>query len=273
MSAAPLRRIAGGLVPWVTAAALLGAWQVAVRLSGTDPLVLPAPSEVAAAAWRDRELLWPALLHTIKVLLLGLLLASALGLLAGIALHLSRPLRRALEPVLIASQAIPVPILAPLLVLWLGFGLAAQVAVVVIIAFFPLAVAARDGLRELPPEVSLVLDNLAMGRLRRLQLVELPHALPQLLTGLRLAVVFAVIGAVFADSTGTTVTTADAPSGTGGGLGRTVADALPQLQTDRAFAAVLLLVALSLLLFWIVGGARRLADRRSSPSLRRITSP
>lgn len=273
MSGARLRRLAGGLAPWLAAAALLGAWQAAVRLSGTDPLVLPAPSEIASAAWRDRALLWPALAHTLQVLLLGLALALLLGLAVGVALHLSRPLRRALEPVLIASQAIPVPILAPLLVLWLGFGLAAQVAVVVIVAFFPLAVAARDGLRQLPPEVGLVLDNLAMGPLRRLRLVELPHALPQLLTGLRLAVVFAVIGAVFADSTGTTVTTADAPSGTGGGLGRTVADALPQLQTDRAFAAVALLVVLSLVLFWIVGGARRLADRRSSPSLRRISAP
>lgn len=256
------------IAPLIVVVAFLAGWQALVRLQGIDPIVLPAPTEVASALWRDHELLLTATSHTMLVIGLGLLGAVALGLLCGIGLHRAPRLRRAIEPLLVGSQAVPVPILAPLLVVWLGFGLMPQLVLVVVIAFFPLAVATRDALAGLAPETDLVLRNLGASPRQRLRLAELPGALPGILTGARLAVVFAVIGAVFADATGQSATTAADPTAAGG-LGRIVADAVPQLQTDRAFAAITLLVALSLALFWSLGGVERRLDRRSSSSLRK----
>ncbi|MEH3054168.1 MAG: ABC transporter permease subunit [Patulibacter minatonensis] len=253
------------LAPLLTIGVLVAGWQALVRLRHLDPIVLPAPTEVAAALWRDRSLLLAALEHTALVVGAGLLLALALGVLCGIAMHRAPSLRRALEPLLVGSQAVPVPILAPLLVVWLGFGLLPQLAIVVLVAFFPVAIATRDALAGLAPETDLVLRNLGASHGQRLRLAELPGALPGILTGVRLAVVFAVIGAVFADATGQSATTAADPTFSGG-LGRVVADAVPQLQTDRAFAAIVLLVLLSLLLFWSLGGVERRLDRRSSGS-------
>jgi len=245
------------IAPVLVLVVLVALWQALVELRHIDPIILPAPTDVASALWRDRDLLASAAAHTLEVLLLGLLAALALGLLCGVAMHRSTPVRRALEPLLVGSQAVPVPILAPLLVIWLGFGLLPQLALVVVVAFFPVAVATRDALAGVAADTSLVLRNLGATARQRLRLVEFPGALPGILTGVRLAVVFAVIGAVFADATGS------------GGLGRIVSDAVPQLQTDRAFAAIVLLILLSLALFWSLGGVERRLDRRSSASLPR----
>jgi ABC-type nitrate/sulfonate/bicarbonate transport system permease component len=260
--------VAHRLAPLAVVMTLLGAWELLVRARNIDPIVLPAPSTIAAALWRDRDLLTTAAAHTLLIVTAGLVAALLLGLACGIAMHRAAPLRRALEPLLVGSQAVPVPILAPLLVIWLGFGLWPQLVLVIIIAFFPVAIAVRDGLATLPDATDLVLRNLGASRRQRLRFAELPAALPTILTGVRLAVVFAVIGAVFADATGQSATTA-ADLTTSGGLGRIVADAIPQLQTDRAFAAIALLIALSLALFWSLSGAERQLDRRSSPSLRK----
>lgn len=269
--AASARRATAWLAPTLTLSVLLALCQGLVRWREIDPIVLPAPTDVAGALWRDRSLLATATEHTLLVLIVGLVAALALGTLSGIALHRSRTLRRALEPLLVGSQAVPVPILAPLLVVWLGFGLTPQLVLVVIVAFFPVAIATRDALASLAPETDLVLRNLGATTGQRLRLAEFPGALPGILTGVRLSVVFAVIGAVFADATGQSATTAADPTSSGG-LGRIVADAVPQLQTDRAFAAIALLVLLSLALFWSLGGVERRLDRRSSSSLRRTTS-
>lgn len=248
--------------PLLTVGALLVLWQVWVVAAGVDPLVLPSPLQIGEAAWFDRAILGPALGRTAGVVAAGALIAAALGVATGAAMHLSPALSRALDPLLVGTQAIPIPILAPLLVVWLGFGLAPQLVLVVLVAFFPVAVATRAALAEQPPATALVLRNLGAGRLRRLQLAELRGAAPGIITGLRLAVVFAVIGAVFGDAAGTGATTAADPTSTGG-LGRVVDDAITQLQTARALAAVALLAALALMLFWMLG---RLAAAFAPPS-------
>ncbi|MDO9352261.1 MAG: ABC transporter permease subunit [Solirubrobacteraceae bacterium] len=266
--AAGRRRGTTVLAPLLLVAVLIAAWQALADLRHIDPIVLPAPSDVATAAWDDRSLLFDGLLRTTSIVLAGIVIAAALGVLVGAALHRSPTARRAVEPLLVGSQAIPIPVLAPLLVIWLGFGLAPQLVLVVVVAFFPVAVATRDALASLDPETDLVLRNLGASGWQRVRLVELRGALPGIVTGLRLAVVFAVIGAVFADSTGSTATTAADPTSTGG-LGRIVQDAIPQLATDRAFAAIVLLAALALVLFWSLGAAERRLDPTSPRSLRR----
>ena len=252
------------LPPLVTVAAILGAWQGLVAVRDLDPIVLPAPTDVGTALWTDRVLLAEALWRTTSIVIAGVLIASLLGVGLGVVLQRLPLARRAVEPLLVGSQAIPIPVLAPLLVIWLGFGLAPQLVLVVIVAFFPVAVATRDALAALAPETDLILRNLGATGLQRLRLVEFRGALPGILTGLRLAVVFAVIGAVFADSTGSTATTAADPTSTGG-LGRVVQDAIPQLATDRAFAAIVLLATLALLLFWALGAAERRLAPAPSP--------
>ncbi len=258
-------RVVAFVAPIAVVVFTLALWQLYVTAAEVDPIVLPAPTDVATALWTDRSLLVESLWQTTRVVLLGLALAVPFGVAIAALIHRSPIARRALEPLLVGSQAIPVPVLAPLAVIWLGFGLATQLAIVVVVAFFPVAISTRDALANLSPETTLVLRNLGATGLQRLRFVELRGALPGILTGLRLAVVFAVIGAVFADATGSTATTAADPTSTGG-LGRVVDDAIPQLATDRAFAAIVLLIALSLLLFWSLGLLQRLTTRhRSGP--------
>ncbi|MBJ7470417.1 MAG: ABC transporter permease [Solirubrobacteraceae bacterium] len=273
MTAVPSSRISeawGVLAPILVIALLLAAWQGYVALTGVDPIVLPAPTDVASALWTDRSLLLEALWQTARVVGLGIVLAAPLGVAVAALVHASPIARRGLEPLLVGSQAIPIPVLAPLVVVWLGFGLTTQLVIVVIVAFFPVAVSTRDALAKLSPETDLVLRNLGASSLQRLRFVELRGALPGVVTGLRLAVVFAVIGAVFADATGSTATTAADPTSTGG-LGRVVDDAIPQLATDRAFAAIVLLVVFSLALFWSLGVVERVAKRTSPRPLRRTS--
>lgn len=268
LAPSPLQRVARIAAPALVLALLLLGWQAYVELASVDPIVLPAPTDVGRALWTDRSLLLDSLWQTARVVLLGIALAAPVGLAVAALVHRSVVARRALEPLLVGSQAVPIPILAPLLVVWLGFGLPTQLVIVVLVAFFPVAISTRDALDALDGDTDLVLRNLGASGLQRLRLVELRGALPGILTGLRLAVVFAVIGAVFADAAGSTATTADDPTSTGG-LGRVVDDAIPQLATDRAFAAIVLLVVFSLLLFWSLGAVQRRIDRTTTPSLRR----
>ncbi len=261
------RRTRSVLAPLALLLVLGAAWEAFARLRDIDPIILPAPSDVASSMWTDRSLLLEGLGRTTSIVLGGILIAAILGIALGAALHRSPTARRAVEPLLVGSQAVPIPVLAPLLVIWLGFGLTPQLVLVVIVAFFPVAVATRDALAGLSPETDLVLRNLGATGSQRLRLVELRGALPGIVTGLRLAVVFAVIGAVFADSTGSSATTAADPTSSGG-LGRIVQDAIPQLATDRAFAAIALLAALALLLFWSLGAAERRLDPSPHSPLR-----
>ncbi len=266
----PTSKLVAFIVPVAVLALLVGAWQICVDVAAVDPIVLPAPTDVADALWTDRSLLLEAFWQTARVVLLGIMIAALLGVAVAALIHHSRLARQALEPLLVGSQAIPIPVLAPLAVIWLGFGLTTQLVIVVIVAFFPVAVSTRDALANLSPETELVLRNLGATGLQRLRFVEVRGALPGIVTGLRLGVVFAVIGAVFADATGSTATTAADPTSTGG-LGRVVDDAIPQLATDRAFAAIVLLAAFSLFLFWSLGAVQRLAAHTSSRPLRRTT--
>jgi len=222
-------------------AALLGLWELYCALSGVDQLVLPSPVDVGQALWTDRGLLWSALLVTAGELLLGLLAALVVAIAAAIGIHLSRSLRNSVYPVLVASQTVPIPVIASLLVVWLGYDTGPKVVIVALVAFFPVVVGILDGLAGIDPELDLVARSFGAGRLRRFRLVEAPAALPGALTGLRIAVVISVIGAVFAEQ-----------AGGDSGLGFVIQQALPQLLTARAYAAVAVLSALALTAFLLL---------------------
>jgi ABC-type nitrate/sulfonate/bicarbonate transport system permease component len=239
---------------WAPAAALLAAalaaWELAARAGWVEDYLLPAPSEVARALVEDRGLLLDDALVTGQEVLLGFGLALVTGITIAIALHLSTVARRTVYPLVVASQAVPIVVIAPILVIWFGFGITPKLIVVALICFFPIAVNTLDGLRAVDPAQVKMLRTLGAGRWALLRRLELPAALPYLFSGAKVAVAVAVIGAVFGELVGS-----DA------GLGHAIQVGMAQLLTARVFAAVAILSAMAIALFGLVS----LLERRTVP--------
>jgi len=236
-----VRRHSTWLLPAGTLLALLAIWQLYVDASGVTSLVLPSPHEVARALVDDRATLWHNLVRTGLEIVLGLLVAALFGFVAAGLIHLSSLARRALYPLLVASQAVPVVVLGPVLVLWLGFGLLPKLAVVGLVCFFPVVVTTLAGMETVDPELIKLMRSFDATRWQIFTRVELPSALPGLFTGLKLAAVFSVIGALFAELTGS--------SGSSPGLGYLLNVTVANLETAEAFATVFVLSAFAILLF------------------------
>jgi putative hydroxymethylpyrimidine transport system permease protein len=241
------------LPPLVVVIALLGLWELAAQWDlianalQIKPFLIPAPSDVAQSLVDDRELLGSDAWVTAKEVLLGFAIAAVLGFAFAVVMHVSDLMRRAFYPLLVASQTVPVIAIAPILVVWLGFGIGPKLAIVALVCFFPITVNTLDGLRSVDPEMTRMMRSLDAGRSQTLRRVEIPSALPFLLSGAKIAAVVAVIGAVFGEW-----------SGSDSGLGHLILVAQGQLQTARVFAAVVVLSALALILF----GALALLERR-----------
>jgi NitT/TauT family transport system permease protein/putative hydroxymethylpyrimidine transport system permease protein len=239
---------AGGWRPLLVVVALLGIWELYVDLGGADPLILPAPHAVAQSLFVDRALLWSNFLVTAQEVLLGILVAAAAALVLATAMHFFATVRNAVYPLLIASQTIPIPILAPVLVLWLGFGILPKLVVIALVSFFSIVVTTLAGFAAVDPELLKLMRTFDAPRRRVFWSIELPTALPGVFTGAKIAVIVAVIGAVFAEQ-----------AGASSGLGYLFAQAIPNLQTARAYAAVVILSAFAIALFLVLTLAERLA--------------
>jgi putative hydroxymethylpyrimidine transport system permease protein len=237
---------------WLLAALLLGlfvlAWQGVASLESVDDLLVASPVETAEALYDEFGLLSDNALVTLVEVLLGLAVAVPLGVILAVGMHLVRPLRDAAYPLLVASQAIPIVVLAPIFVLAFGFGIGPKIAIVTLICFLPVTVNLLDGLRSVPPELLKLMRSLGASRLRSLRSVELPAALPYLFSGLKIAATVSVIGAVFGEWAG-----ADE------GLGRIVLLANNQLETPRVYAGTVLLTLMAVGLFLAVVAAERIA--------------
>jgi putative hydroxymethylpyrimidine transport system permease protein len=239
-------------VKWFAPAALIalliGGWELLAKLGHIENYLLPAPSEVATALWNDRDLLAPDTWVTAREVLLGFALALVIGVAIAIVLHLSPVLRRAAYPLVVASQAIPVVVIAPILVIWFGFGLTPKLIVIALICFFPVVVNTLDGLEGVDGEQVKMMRTLGASRLDLLRRLELPSSLPFLFSGAKVAVAVAVIGAVFGELVGS-----DA------GLGHAIQVGTAQLETARVFAAVLILSVMAIALFGLVALVERWA--------------
>lgn len=234
----------------VLAAAGVGIWELAVRAASVPSYILPPPTGVARAFADDGGLLADATWVTLREVLVGFAIAVAAGLAIAVVLHLSRHLRLALTPLLVASQTVPVVVLAPVLVFIMGYGIGPKLVIVALICFFPIVVNALDGLRSVDPELVTMMRTLHASRRAVLLRVELPSSLPLVFSGIRIAATYAAIGAVFGEWSGSTA-----------GLGYVMLQATPALETERVLAAVVILSALSLGLF----GAVTLAERVVAP--------
>jgi putative hydroxymethylpyrimidine transport system permease protein len=230
--------------------ALLGVWEAYAQLSGIEDIVLPAPSAILAALHDDRALLWSNFTVTAGEIGLGMLAALVLGLACAVAIHFSSPLRRALYPLLVGSQTIPIVLVAPLLVAWWGFGVGPKLAIVALVCFFPIVVPTLDALQRVDADLRKLMRTFGASRWQTFRIVEVPAALPGLLTGAKLSVAVAAIAAVLAEY-----------AGSDAGLGNLMLKAIPSFQTARAFAAVLILSAFSVALF----GLLALVERRLLP--------
>jgi ABC-type nitrate/sulfonate/bicarbonate transport system permease component len=242
------------LPPLLLVLVLLGTWEAYADAGAASSFVLPAPHAVAAALWDNAGLLAANLGPTAEEVVLGILLALALGFALGVLIHFSPLLRRAVYPLAVGSQAVPIAVVAPLLVFWWGFGVLPKLAVVVLICFFPVLVTTVDGLARIDRDRVKLLRTLDATRWQAFRFAELPAALPAAISGARIALAVGVIGAYIAESQ--TVT-----SGAHAGLGHEINADLTALQTPRAYAAALVLFALAIACFY----ALTLAERTLAP--------
>ena len=233
------------------AAVALAVWQGIVWATAAPPFILPSPGRVAQALWDNRALIADHAVITGAEVLAGLVLGAALGAATAVQLTLSASARRLLLPVLVFSQAVPVFALAPILTLWLGYGIGSKIVMTVLIIYFPVASAFYDGLRRTDPVLLDLARAAGAGPWRTLLRLRLPAALPAFASGLRLAAVYAPIGAVIGEWVGAS-----------GGLGYLMLLANGRAKTDLMFAALFVLAAGAVALYLALGLlARRLEAR------------
>ncbi len=236
---------------WVYPALLLGGlvglWQAAASsgaladVLGVESFLVPSPAEIAEALWNSRTLLLENAWVTLREIVLGFLCAIVVGLGFAVLMHLFEPVRLASYPLAVASQTIPIIAIAPVLLVWLGFGIGPKLFIIALVCFFPITVNALDGLRSTDRGAVKMMRTLDASRWQIFRRVEAPGALPQTFSGLKIAAAVTAIAAVFAEW-----------SAASSGLGYLILNDNANFQTARIFASVLLLSAIALALFGLV---------------------
>ena len=242
-----LRRLAGYGPAIVLTITLLVLWELYVRASQVSVQVLPSPIAIVQALVNNWGVIYDNTLQTLLETVLGLAIATLLGLLLAIMLDISGWMRRAVYPLLITSQTIPIIALAPLLLIWIGYDIRPKLIVVTLYCFFPIAVATVDGLASAEPELIKLLHSMRATRWQMLHLVRLPGAMPAFFSGLRIAAAYSVIGAIFGEYVGAEK-----------GLGIYMQKAANSFATINVFAAILVTTILSLLLFGLISLIERI---------------
>jgi ABC-type nitrate/sulfonate/bicarbonate transport system permease component len=220
---------------------LVAGWAVFVKVTAINQLLLPSPRTVFETTWTQRSLLLSDARVTLKEVAVGFVLGVAIGMLCGILIAESRLMERTIFPVVITSQAIPVFSLAPLLVIWFGFGLLPKVLLAALIVFFPICVNQVEGLRSADQGTVNIMRAFGASRLRIFRTVRFPASIPSLIAGMQLGVTYAVVGAVIAEWLGANQ-----------GLGYRMVAANALSETNVVFAAILVTAAVSVLLFALI---------------------
>lgn len=238
----------------------LAAWEATVRMGHTSPLVLPAPSVVAQSLWQglNSGYLWPHIVHTLTEVVLGLLLGTSMGFVGGVVLGESARLRGVLMPYVVISQVVPKLALAPLFIVWFGFGTLPTVVMTALICFFPLLENTVTCMQQVDTHKLELFRMLRASRLQTLWRLKLPASLPHLMAGLRVAVVLAWVGAVVGEFIGASR-----------GLGALIIAAQGSMDTPLMFAVLTVITVLGLAFYkvsqWL---ERRLLDVSSDFSTR-----
>ena len=236
------------LRPLIVFLVLVLAWQGFVEVSGVAAFILPGPDKVGVALLEH----WRELRHhgaiTLTEIVLGLLAGSVLGVASALTISWFRPARQWLMPILVVSQAIPVFAIAPILVLWLGYGMISKIAMATLIIYFPVTAAFLDGLRRTEPGWLDLASTMGGSRLRVLRHIRIPAALPALTSGVRVATAVAPIGAVVGEWVGSSA-----------GLGHFMLQKNARMEIDVMFAALFVLALIAVALYFAVDWALRRA--------------
>lgn len=248
----PARRVdLRSLTDWAIPAALLAltvaGWELYVWIDNTPAWFLPAPSAVVEEAIASRALLLEHTWTTLQEVLLGYVIALIVGVSTALLIAFSRIAERTVYPIIVASQAIPIIALAPILLIWFGFGMTPKVIVVVLLCYFPIAVNMADGLRSADPDALSLLRSMGASRWQIMRIVRAPSSLPYLISGARIAAAVSVIGAIVGEWVGAS-----------SGLGYLMTRAASQFLTARLFAAVAISALIGITLFAIVALIGRL---------------
>ncbi len=225
-------------------------WELYVHLSGISPLMLPAPSRVIEQIGLNRALLWENTKPTITATLVGFSLSMAVAFVLSVALDFMPRVRRALFPLFVVSQTLPLVAIAPLVVLWFGFELTPKILIVALVTFFPMLVALVDGYSSTDQDIEALLRSMKASRRTIFLQARLPSALPYFFAGLRISITYAVVAAIFAEYVGARA-----------GLGIVILNAKNSFRPDLVLAAVVISSALTLVLFAITALVQRFALR------------
>lgn len=236
-----LRRWSQVVPPTLLVLSLLVCWQAATRLWQIQPWLLPSPLRIALAGLEARDLLGPHVWQTLVETLVGFGLALVMGLSLALLIDFSATLRRAIYPLLVVSQTVPIIAIAPLLVIWFGYGILPKVLVVALVCFFPIVVSTVDGLQAADPDLIALLQAMGATRRQVFLKVRLPGALPSAFSGVKIAITYSVIGAIIGEWVGASQ-----------GLGVFMLRSTNAFRTDWLFAAIAITSLLSMALFLAV---------------------
>lgn len=217
---------------------LLFIWELIVRLADIPHWLLPTPSGILTEGIRSYETFMPHAFATVKLALLGLTISICCGLAVAVLLHRFSFIRELFYPILIMSQNIPILVLAPLLIIWFGFGLLPKLIIICLVCFFPIVIAAMDGFRQTSPELKHYFEMIGATKAQTFWKLEWPFAYPSIFSGIKIAATYSVMGAVIAEWLGAKK-----------GIGVYMTLAQSSFRTDRVFVAILAIICLSLVLF------------------------
>ncbi len=249
---------AGPLPAWVWPAASLGGlialWQAALSVVSVPAWLLPSPAAIVRATWAWYPQLPGHTLATLSATLAGYALAIAVAVPLAILIVTSRFLEQTVYPILLVFQSVPKVAMAPILLVWVGYGQLPKILIVFLVCFFPIVIGTATGLNAAPPEMLNLVRSLCATRLQTFLKVRFPSAMPHVFVGLKVAITLAVIGAVIGEFVGSNR-----------GLGYIIVVSMSQVNTSLAFGAMTLLAILSILLFYAVEWIERLAVPWSRP--------
>ncbi len=251
-------REAGGLPPWVwpvaSLAGMIVLWEAALAVIPLPAWLLPSPTSIVAATWAWYPQLPGHTLATLGATLAGYGLAIAVGVPVAVLIVSSRLLERTVYPILLVFQSVPKVAVAPILLVWVGYGQLPKVLIVFLVCFFPIVIGAATGLNSAPPEMLNLVRSLCATPAQVFIKVRFPSAMPHIFVGLKVAITLAVIGAVIGEFVGSNR-----------GLGYIIVVSMSQVNTSLAFGAMALLAILSIVLFYAVEWIERLLVPWSLP--------
>ena len=254
-----LQNIGNKLTPLLAFTGLLALWELGVRVSGTPKWILPSPSLILLSLWNIRALIWHHAVPTILEAAIGLVSAVAIGVTCACLIEWSSVVKRIVYPLLVVTQTIPTIAIAPLLVIWFGFGMVSKIVIITLVCFFPIAVNMADGFRAVDPEWLKIFRAMGARRGQIFRFIKLPAALPGFFSGFKIAGAYSILGAVVAEWFGAEK-----------GLGILLMRSAKSYLTERVFATIIIVTLLSLLLVFLIDALARLSVpwhyRKSAPS-------